>query len=88
MSIFEQKNAQMVTEFDRYIIENPRFADAIPYGALVAMEIEGDDAFNQWSRRVAEKQVEKGQHIVFVKIKRLRPVQSRIEDLEIGVNVN
>lgn len=83
MNIFEQKNAQLVTEFDRYIIENPHFTDTIPNGALVAMQIEGDDAFNHWSRQFAEKQVENGQEIFFVKIKKLRPVQSRIEDIEI-----
>lgn len=81
MNIFEQKNALLVTEFDRYIIENPHFAESIPAGALVAMEIEDDDAFNRWSRQTAQQQAEAGQRVIFVKIKKLRPVQSRIEEL-------
>jgi len=83
MNIFEQKNSQLVTEFDRFILQNPRVADAIPDGALVAMELEGEEAFNEWSRHLAKQQVEEGQKIVYVKIKKLRPIESRIEDLEI-----
>jgi hypothetical protein len=83
MNIFEQKNAQLITEFDRYIIENPSYADSIPDGALVAMQVEGDDAFNEWSRAVAQKQTEKGQQVVYITIKKIRPVKSRIEELEI-----
>lgn len=81
MNIFEQKNAQLVTEFDRYIIENPHFPESIPAGALVAMEIEDDETFNRWSRETAQQQAEAGQRVIFVKIKKLRPVQSRIEEL-------
>ncbi|MDZ7288574.1 MAG: hypothetical protein ONB44_02280 [candidate division KSB1 bacterium] len=83
MNIFEQKNVQLVTEFDRYIIQNPEFAEAIPNGALVVMEMEGDDAFNEWSHRMAQQQAEMGQPVVYVRIKKLRQVQSRIEELEI-----
>jgi hypothetical protein len=84
MNLFEQKNSQLVTEFDRYIIENPDFAEAIPNGAIVAMEIAGDDTFNAWSRNLAKQQAEEGQPIVYVRIKKLRAVQSRIEDLELA----
>jgi hypothetical protein len=79
----EQKNGQLVTEFDRYIMEHPGFADAVPQGALVAMEVEDDPAFNQWSRRLGRQQADPGQQIVFVRIIKLRPVQSRIEELAI-----
>lgn len=82
MNKFERKNAQLVTEFDRFIIENPKFADSIPECALVAMQLE-DDEFNRWSRNLAQKQAEQGQRIVFTKIKKLRPIQSRIEKLEL-----
>jgi len=55
MNKFERKNAQLVTEFDRFIIENPKFADSIPECALVAMQLEDDDEFNRWSRNLAQK---------------------------------
>ncbi|MCH7676020.1 hypothetical protein IH879_13855 [candidate division KSB1 bacterium] len=82
MNKFERKNAQLVTEFDRFIFENPEFADSIPDRALVAMQLE-DDEFNRWSRNLAQKQAEKGQKIVFINIKKMRPIQTIIEKLEL-----
>jgi Family of unknown function (DUF5647) len=38
MNVFEQKNAELVTEFDRYVREHPDFAERIPDNALVAMQ--------------------------------------------------
>lgn len=86
MNIFERKNAELLTEFDRYVVVHPQIADAIPNDALVAMEVEDDTDFNQWSQQMARTQVEPGQQIVFIRIKKLRPVQSRIEELAIASN--
>ena len=85
MNIFERKNAELLTEFDRYLVEHPQITNAIPDGALVAMEVEDDQDFNEWSRQAARTQAEPGQEIIFVKIKKLRSVQSRIEELAIAV---
>jgi len=84
MNVFEQKNAELVTEFDRYVLEHPEFAEQIPDGALVAMLLEGEEAFNRWSRAGAQKQAEQGQVIVYVKITQLEPVRSRIKALELA----
>lgn len=86
MNIFEQKNAELVTEFDRYVREHPEFAERIPDNALVAVLLEGDDEFNRWSQNGAREQAEKGQPIVYVKIKRIQPVRSRIQEMEISVS--
>lgn len=51
--------------------------------ALSAMHVEGDDDFNKWSSRLAQEQADAGQCILFVNIKKLRPVRSRIEELVI-----
>jgi len=51
---------------------------------LVAMLVEGDEEFNRWSRDGAKRQAEKGQPIVYIRIKRIQPVPSRIEELEIS----
>ena len=37
MNVFEQKNAELVAEFDRFVREHPDFAERIPDNALVAM---------------------------------------------------
>ena len=84
MNVFEQKNAELVTEFDRYVREHPDFSERIPDNALVTMLVEGDDEFNRWSREGAKQQAEKGQPIVYVKIKRIQPIRSRIQEMEIS----
>ncbi len=84
MNAFEQKNAELVTEFDRYVREHPDFSKRIPNNALVTMLVEGDDEFNRWSREGAKRQAEKGQPIVYVKIKRIQPIRSRIQEMEIS----
>jgi len=84
MNTFELKNADLVKEFDRYVLEHPEFADQIPDGALVAMLLEGDEEFNHWSIEGAEEQADQGQSIVYVKIKELAPVRSRIKAVELA----
>ncbi len=83
MNIMEDKNAEMIYEFDMYVLEHPEFAENIPQGAIVAMQIDRDEEFNAWSKRLAESQAEKGQPIVYVKIKKIKPLRSRIEKVEL-----
>ena len=56
MNVFERRNSELVTEFDRYVREHPDFAERIPDNALVAMLIEGDEEFNHWSHDGAKRQ--------------------------------
>ena len=83
MNIMERKNTDLVKEFNRYIREHPKFADNIPNNAIVIMQLEGDEEFNQWSLRLSKSHAEKGQPIVYVRIKRIKPIRSRIEELEL-----
>ena len=46
------------------------------------MQLEGDEDFNKWSRKLAKRHVEKDQPLIYVKIKKMRPILSRIEELE------
>jgi hypothetical protein len=84
MNVFEQRNAELVTEFDRYVREHPDFTERIPDDALVAMLVEGDEEFNRWSQEGAKRQAEKGQPVVYVKIKRVQPIRSRIQEMELS----
>ena len=75
----QRLNAELGVEFDRYVIEHPAWAlKHIPQGAKIALQIEGNAAFNTWSRRLAERTPTPGQPIVFVCIKKLSRVRSRI----------
>lgn len=84
MNVFERKNAELITEFDRYVREHPDFAERIPDNALVAMLLEGDEEFNRWSQEGAKRQSQNGQAIVYVTIKRIQPIRSRIQEIEIS----
>ena len=80
---FLEKNSMMVREFDRYVIEHPEFAEKIPDNALVVMQVEGDEEFNEWAKETASKAAEKGQTLVYVTITEFKPVRSRIEKLRL-----
>lgn len=83
MNIMEDKNAEIIYEFDMYVLEHPEFAENIPPGAIVAMQINGVKEFNAWSKRLAKSQAEKGQPVVYVRIKKMKPIHSRIEEIEL-----
>ncbi|MBW1706253.1 MAG: hypothetical protein JRJ86_13970 [Deltaproteobacteria bacterium] len=78
ISILEKKHAILVTEFDRYVVEHPEFAINIPQNAQIVLQFEGDEEYNNWSTQLAERQREAGQRVVYVKVKGLRPVRSRL----------
>ena len=80
---FVEKNSILVKEFDRYILEYPEFADKLPNNALIVMQIEGDEEFNNWARRTAKCVAEKNNPLVYVTITELKPVRSRIEKLKL-----
>jgi len=87
MNVMERKNTDLIKEFNRYIRENPEFADSIPNNAIVIMQLEGDEEFNKWSFNLAKSHAEKGQPLVYVRIKRIKPIRSRIEELELKQQV-
>ncbi len=78
MKFMEKKQAILVAEFARYIVEHPGFARKIPRNAQIVLQVEGDEDYNAWSRKIAEKQREKEQRVVCVRIKGLKPAYSRL----------
>jgi len=78
LDILEKKHGILVTEFDRYVVEHPELAEQIPPNAQIVLQVEGDEEYNRWSVQLAEKQRERDQPFVFVKIKGLRPAKSRL----------
>ncbi len=76
---FRKLNADLGAEFDRYVAEHPAWAQKhVPFGAKVALLIEGNAAFNAWSRQLAKRTRSADQPVVFVRIEKLAPVRSRI----------
>lgn len=83
MNVMERKNTELIKEFNAYIREHPEFVEHIPHNAVVVMQLEGDEAFNKWSVELAESHKEEGHPVVYVRIKKIKPVRSRIEELEL-----
>ena len=79
---FNRLHMDLLGEFNRYVLDNSRFAARIPYGATVILQLEGNDAYNRWSRNIAEKNRSKDKDesgpILYVRVKGLRPPKSRL----------
>jgi hypothetical protein len=83
MNIMERKNTDLIKEFNRYMREHPELADSIPNNSVISMQLEGDESFNKWSGKMAREHMEKDQFVVYIRIKKIKPLLSRIEELEI-----
>jgi hypothetical protein len=79
-----EKNLDLIFEFERYVSEHPAFARKIPDDAILVFQVKGDATFNQWTRRIGEKQAKQaGQPIVHITIGKMGPVRSRISSLKL-----
>ena len=47
------------------------------------MQLEGAEEFNKWSLNLAKAHAEKGQPVIRVRIKKIKPIRSRIEEIEV-----
>ena len=83
LSAMEHKHGVLIREFNQYVREHPRFAAKVPENARIILQLEGDEEFNRWSERIGRSHLEKGQSVLFVVIKKLRPTRSRIQELEL-----
>ncbi len=83
MNSFELRNTELIKEFNRYVREHPKVADQIPNDALIVLQLEGDEAFNTWARQLVESRQGEARPLVVVKINKLRPIRSRIRQLEL-----
>ncbi len=82
--IWKQLNAELGAEFDHYVLAHPEVLDQIPDGAVLCFQLEGEEAFNRWSRRLVTRAG--GQPIVCVHITKLKPIESRIVSVEITLS--
>jgi len=80
---FTAINDILMGEFNQYIFDHPEVLEKIPQGALIVLQLEGDEGFNAWSKRVAEVNRESDQPIVYFRILKLAPPRSRILDAEL-----
>ncbi len=78
-----EKNHQLSTEFDLYLLDHPELADDIPDGALIVFVPEYDKDLARRNRALARKSREPGQPVVYVHVSRL--AASRLQGLRLKV---
>lgn len=74
----QERHALLIEEFNQYLFDHPEFLEQIPQGAVIVLQLKGDEEYNRWSRRIARKTREKGQPLAFIEIRKLAPARSRL----------
>lgn len=69
MKAFSRFVTMLGSEFNRYLMQHPERTKQVPRNALVVFQVEGEEAFNQWSRETALKNREKSQPVVYISVK-------------------
>ncbi len=81
---FGHRVVDLAFEFNRYVIEHPEINKKIPSPSRIILLVEGDDEYNEWAQRLARHHAQTDNRpLVYLNIKKLRPIQSRIEELEL-----
>ncbi len=78
-----EKNQQLSTEFDLYLLDHPELAEDIPDGALIVFVPEFDKELGRRNRALARKSRSAGQPVVYVQVDRM--VASRLQGLTLKV---
>ncbi len=72
------KNLELGFEFDRYLLDHPKFAEKIPYDALVVLQPQYDRKLSAYNRKIALQNRERKQPLVYIEIAGLKPQKSRL----------
>jgi len=77
------RHALWSVEFDRYLLEHPEVLEQIPENAEIYFLPEDDPDLSQENLKIAESQKTEGKKVVFVKIGRLSPPRSRLQNVRL-----
>ncbi len=72
------KNLALGVEFDKYVVDHPEIVDEIPDDSHVIFLPEYDRELYKANVKLAKKSIAAGEKVVFVRIKKLAPLKSRI----------
>jgi hypothetical protein len=78
-----KKNHILGVEFDRYLLENPELLDQIPENAEVYFLPEEDPELSQENLKAVQARKAKGGKVVLVRIGKLSPPRSRLQDVRL-----
>ena len=72
------RNLILGVEFDKYLVDHPELAVRIPNGSTLVLLPEYDRELYKANLKLAQKKIDRGEKVVFVRIKNLAPARSRI----------
>ena len=78
-----RKNHLLGVEFDRYLLEHPETLDQIPDGAEIYFLPEEDPDLLQENLRIAEAPKKEKRSVVLVRIGKISPQRSRLQDVRL-----
>lgn len=82
-NLYRQRNWELATEISLYLIEHPEVD--IPQGAVIIPQVPGDRRFNAWAKRVALKDRERRQPVVYFFVQEMVAARCRIAQARIKV---
>jgi hypothetical protein len=79
------RNIELSAEFSRYIFEHPEIEEKIPLDAEIILLPEFDKELKEYNLKLGKAMKSKGEKVVFISIKDIRPkTLSRIEKVELA----
>ena len=78
-----EKNLELGFEFMRYLLTHPEMEKMIPKNAQVVLLPDYDERLKRFNLRNSKRKREKGQPVVYVRVKRM--AASRLEGLSLQV---
>jgi hypothetical protein len=84
---YQAKFKELFIEFTRYITEHPEFAAHIPQDAQVVLLDDKDPTYSlqaiKFAQRAKETDEVSNRPVVYIEVKEMAPVQSRLRKVEI-----
>lgn len=79
------KNIILCGEFTKYILDHLDFLERIPDDAHIILLPEDDPQLCEENRKIARKRLEEGETVVYVKVERILPEESRLVNPQIEI---
>jgi hypothetical protein len=81
--LYRERNWELATEISLYLIEHPELD--VAQDALIVPQVLGGRRFNAWAKRIALKDRETEQPVVYFYVEAMTPARSRISQARIKV---
>ncbi len=86
-TFYQTKLNELMTEFTRYLIENPDFGEQIPPGSQIVLLDQRDPSYSQkaveYATRSKENDDDPFRPVVYIEVTEMLPVRSRVQELQI-----